>query len=237
MRLDDLADEVAVHRRGAHDVDDALAVEAEVQEHAVVAELEVAVDQAHPPPEALERDRGVDRDRRRAHPALRPVVGVDAAHRRPADERVAGREAGDEALHPGEQLGRVERLDQVVVGARAEGSDLLLHVSLGREHDDRDVGPGSLLGADPRGDRVAVDRLEGDVEQDQRRRLELPQPQALGPVGRDRDVVPLLLEGVLQQTLDARIVIDDEDFPGQTVLLAGGLTTGVERNARSPTAP
>ena len=44
----DLPDEVDVDRRRGHDVDDALAVEAEVEEDAVVAELEVAVDEARP---------------------------------------------------------------------------------------------------------------------------------------------------------------------------------------------
>ena len=60
--------------------------------------------------------------------ALGAVVGVDPAHRRPPDQRVAGREAGDQALHAGQQLGRVERLDQVVVGAGPQRPDLLLHV-------------------------------------------------------------------------------------------------------------
>ena len=216
--LDDLADQVGVHRRRADDVDDALAVEPEVEEHAVVAELEVAVDEADPPAEALERDRGVDRDRRRAHAALRAVVGVDAAHRRPADQRVARGEPRDQALHAGEQLRRVEGLDQVVVGARPQRAHLLLHVPLGREHDDRDVVAGALLGADLRRDGVAVDGLDLDVEQDQGRGVELPLAQAVGGVGGDHDVVPLLLEGVLEQSLDARVVVDDEDFPGQTLL-------------------
>ena len=141
-RLDDALDEVRVHRGGADQVHDALAVEAEVEEHAVVAELEVAVDQADPPAEAVQRDRGVDGDRGRAHAALRAVVGVDAAHRRAADQRLAGREARDQALHPGEQLGRVERLDQVVVGTGAQRPHLALHVLVGGEHDDRDVAAG-----------------------------------------------------------------------------------------------
>ena len=67
-----------------HDVDDALAVEPEVEEHAVVAELEVAVDEADLAAElAMERDRGVDRDRRRPDAALGAVEREDPAERRP----------------------------------------------------------------------------------------------------------------------------------------------------------
>ena len=76
----DLADEVAVDRRRRHDVDDALAIEAEVEEDAVVAELEVAVDQRDLASElAMQRDRRVDRDGRRADPALGAVEREDRA--------------------------------------------------------------------------------------------------------------------------------------------------------------
>ena len=122
-------------------------VEPEVEEDAVVAELEVAVDERDPPAElAVERDRGVDRDRRRADAALGAVEGEDPAERRPADERLVRREPGEQALDPGQQLGRVERLDQVVVGAGAEAADLLLDLPLGGEHDDRDVAGRAFLG-------------------------------------------------------------------------------------------
>ena len=56
----DLADELGVDRRRGHDVDDALAVEPEVEEDAVVAELQVAVDEARP----CARARGGARSRR-----------------------------------------------------------------------------------------------------------------------------------------------------------------------------
>ena len=50
-----------------------------------------------------------------------------------------------------------------------------------------------------------------------------PQAEALGAIGRDDDLVALLLEGVLEQSLDVRVVVDDEDFPGQTHLPERGL--------------
>ena len=138
---EDLADEVAVDRRRGHDVDDALAIEAEVEEDAVVAELEVAVDEGDLAAElAVERDRGVDRDRRRADAALGAVEREDPPERRPGRASASlRREPGEQALDPGQQLGRVERLDQVVVGAGPQAADLLLDLALGGEHDDRDV--------------------------------------------------------------------------------------------------
>src|SRR5471030_1211076 len=103
---EDLPDEIEVDRRRSDDVDDALAVEAQVEEDTVVAELEVRVDEDDLPAElTVQGDRRVDRDRRRTHAALRTVEGEDMAHRRPADEQVARREARQEALDPGQQLG------------------------------------------------------------------------------------------------------------------------------------
>ena len=73
---------------------------------------------------------------------------------------------------------------------------------------------GAFLGPDPGGDLEAVETRGGGVEQDQRRGLALPEGEPLGAVGRDQDLVPLLLEGVLEESLDARVVIDDEDLAG-----------------------
>ncbi len=183
----DLADEVDVDRRRGHDVDDALAIEPEIEEDAVVAELQVAVDQRDLAPElAMERDRRVDRDRRRADAALGAVEREDATERRPGEQRFARREAGEQALDPGQQLGRVERLDQVVVGAGAQAADLLLDLALGGEHDDRDVAGGALLGPDLGRDLVAVELGQHDVEQDQVGRLGSPQPESLRAVATRR---------------------------------------------------
>ena len=63
-----------------HDVDDALAIEAQVEEDAVIAELQVAVDEADLAPElAVQGDGGVDRDGRRARrrPWRRRTRGSD----------------------------------------------------------------------------------------------------------------------------------------------------------------
>ena len=209
----DLAHEVVVDRRRGHDVDDALAIEPEVEEDPVVAELEVGVHQRDLAAElAMERDRRVDRDGRRADPALGAVERERPAERRPGQERLLRREPGEQALDPRQQLGRVERLDQVVVGAGAQPADLLLDLALGRQHDDRDVARAALLRPDLRRDLVAVELGQVDVEQDQVGRLRAPQPEPFGAVTRDDDLVALLLERVLQETLDIRVVVDDEDL-------------------------
>ena len=179
----------------------------------MVAELEVAVDQADFPTElAVEGDRRVDRDRRRPDAALRPVQGEDAPERWPPDERLVWREPGQEALNPGHQLGRVERLDQVVVGARPQAADLLLDLAFSGEHDDRDVAGGPFLGPDLRRHLVAVELREHDVEEDQVRSLGAPQAEPLRAVGGNDDFVALLLQRVLKQALHVGVIVDDEDL-------------------------
>ena len=163
--------------------------------------------------------------------ALRAVEREDAAHRRPGEQRVARREAGQQALDPGQQLGRVERLDEVVVRAGAQPPDLLLHLALGREHDDRDVRRAALFAADLGRDLVAVELGQHDVEQDEIGRLGAPQAEALGAVPGDDDVVALLLERVLQEALDIRVVIDDEDLCGHQSSTAGARAVGAPAGA------
>ena len=65
---------------------------------------------------------------------------------------------------------------------------------------------------DLRRDLVAVELGQDDVEQDQVGRLRPPQPETFGAVTRDDDLVALLLERVLQETLDIRVVVDDKDL-------------------------
>ena len=74
------------------------------------------------------------------------------------------------------------------------------------------MGPALFLGPDLLGDPVAVELREADVEEDQRRALRLPQPDRLVPVAGDDDAVARLLQRVLEQALDIRFVVDDEDL-------------------------
>jgi hypothetical protein len=59
---------------------------------------------------------------------------------------------------------------------------------------------------------VAVELREHDVEQDQVRNLGAPESEPLGAVRGDHDVVALLLERVLEEALNVRVVVDDEDL-------------------------
>ena len=120
----------------------------------------------------------------------------------------------------------MEGLDEVVVGAGPEAPDLLLHLALGGEHDDRGV-PRALLGPDPARHLVAVELGQHHVEQQQVGVLEAPQPHGLGPVGRGQDLVALLAQGIGEQALDVGIVVDDEDLGGHAGLGGGGLGASV----------
>ena len=106
----------------------------------------------------------------------------------------------------------MERLDEVVVGPGAKAADLLLDLLLRGQHDDRHVALAALVGPDPLGDAVAVELGQADVEQDQPGLVGRPELQRLQAVARDRDRVARLLERVLQQALDIRLVVDDQDL-------------------------
>ena len=189
----------------------------------MIAELEVAIDEADLPAEfTMEGDRGIDGDRRRAHAALGPIEGQDPAQRWTSQQDVLRREPGEQALDPGEQLCRVERLDEVVVGAGPQAAHLLLDLALGRQHDDRDVAGGPLLRPDLRGDLVAVELREHDVQEDQVGCLGAPQAESFRAIRGDEDVVALLLERVLQESLDVRVIVDDEDLAHQSSIGSAG---------------
>ena len=120
-----------------------------------------------------------------------------------------------------------------MVGPGAQPADLLFDLAQRGEHDDRDVAGGALLGPDLGGYLVAVKLGQHDVEQDEVRHLGRPQAVPFRAVRGDDDVVTLLLERVLQEPLDVRVVIDYEDLGRHqaSVWLAGpGASTGTGRS-------
>src|SRR4029078_485597 len=106
----------------------------------------------------------------------------------------------------------VEWFDELVVGPGTKSTDLLLDLALGREHDDWHVRGAGLLLAHLLGDLIPVELGLHDVQQDEIGDLLTPQSEPFGAVPRDDDVIALLLQRVLEQSLDVRIVIDDEDL-------------------------
>ena len=143
VRDHQLLEQVRVQVRLADGVHDRRRVEAQVEEDAHVAELQVGVDErrlALQP--AGQGDGGVDGDGGGAHAALGAVEAGEAAERQllgPGLRLLPLARARQQRLDARDQLERVERLDDVVVGTGAQALDPLLHVRLGGQHDDRDA--------------------------------------------------------------------------------------------------
>ena len=130
-----LHQEIRVNRGSGRQIDDAHSVEAQIQEDAVVTELEVGVYKAHSPIEFLvQRNRRVDGDRRRPYSALGPVEKDYSGRRALLGRRwrgysrdncrgtprrwnvvFVGLVARQKAAHPGHKFGRVERLGEVII--------------------------------------------------------------------------------------------------------------------------
>ena len=134
-----------------------------------------------------------------------------------SSSRRSGDGAAQDRLDPRDELARVERLRQVVVGADLEPDDLVDVLVARGQHQDRHVG--AL--ADPLADLDAVDVRQHQVEHDQRRRVRGGLAERVG-AGRRR---PHRVAGVPQVERDERgdraLVLDDED--------------GRRRRARQPT--
>lgn len=71
--------------------------------------------------------------------------------------------AAQDGLYPGHQLLGVEGLYHIVVGSQLQPQDLVEDLSLGRKHDDGDLGDGAQLPAY----LVAVDPREHQIQQHQ----------------------------------------------------------------------
>ena len=122
--------------------------------------------------------------------------------------RALGGAATEERAHPRDELAEIERLDQVVVGARVEAADFVDLLASRRQHDD---GHERVPTAKILADLVAVHVRQHEVEQDGVRLFVLRQRDAVPPLARRSDAKPLELERVLQTEHDVRFVFDDED--------------------------
>ena len=138
--------------------------------------------------ERTERDLALGRRRTR-----REAFGVPAQH---------GLDAGDE-------LARIERLRQVVVGAHLETDDAVDVLALGGQHDDGHAVAG---GAQAAADREPVLAGQHEVEHDQMRRIALELPVEIARVGQGGDLEALLGQIAGQEIAQAHVVVDDQDL-------------------------
>lgn len=155
--------------------------------------------------------------------------GAEAAHdgrrglraylcRRAASPRglVDARVARDARLDAGDELVGAERLDEVVVGAEAEATDLVDVLPLRRRHEDGHLALRADLAADgeavePRQHEIEHDEVIGRVRRASERLLGQRRPEALPPIRGEVDGEALRLEIVALELADVLIVLDDQD--------------------------
>jgi hypothetical protein len=101
----------------------------------------------------------------------------------------------------------MERLDQVVVGARSQGLAAVLGLVLGQQEDDRGVGRGPVLHAQPAHDREAVDAGKVGRDQNQRRPVRADDSQSFGAIAEGDRLIPGLGKRIAESPLDCRVGI------------------------------
>ena len=112
-------------------------------------------------------------------------------------------------MNTGEQLARVERFAQVVVGADFQSHDAVHVFALGREHDD---GRAVAVGAQAAADGQAILAGHHQVEHDDVDRVTLQNPVEGFAVFGQHDFKAFLHEVTAQQIPDADVVVNDEYF-------------------------
>ena len=128
------------------------------------------------------------------------MVSLSRSRRSGAARRRIERIARDE-------LARVERLRQVVVGADLEPDDLVDVLVASGQHQDRDVG----VLADALADLDAVEVGQHQVEHDQRRLLRGGERERLAAGRGRRDGVARVLQIERDERRDRALVLDDQD--------------------------
>ena len=113
-------------------------------------------------------------------------------------------------VDPCEELGRLERLGDVVGGAARETADLVDHLAARRQEDHRDRRRRAVA-LDPQTDVVSVGIGEHDVEEDEVREKLFDEGDALTTVVRDRHHHAVRLEPPLQHIGGGVVVFHDDD--------------------------
>jgi len=137
-------------------------------------------------------------------------VDLDGAN--PQALRTGGRarpRSAQDGADARQELPRVERLGEVVVGPELEADDLVDVVALGGEHDDGD-GRRSGRGPEPAAHLQAVDSGQHHVEQHHVEPAPAESGEAALPVARDRDVDVVPGEILGHQRAQTGVVLDEE---------------------------
>src|SRR2546427_2468077 len=124
---------------------------------------------------------------------------------------------------PCDELPRRERLRHVVVGAELESENLVPFLDPARDHDHGDSGEIRVLLEAP-ADLPAVQLGHHDVEQDHVRTDLARQPQSVGAVRRQDDIVALLGEVVADELGDVVLVLHQQ-HSSWTLRAIGGVRT------------
>ena len=183
------------------------------------------------PARARQRDEQLELEVRSAPARLPSTVTSRASKsissspaKRERARRAARRlRAAEHRAHARQQLARVERLGQVVVGAELEADDLVDVVALGGEHDHRQrrqLGRARECGGRPRARRCrAASRRAAPRRSALRSSAREP---ALAVAG-DGDVDVVLAEVLGDERARARVVVDEErrDPVGHEAIVAG----------------
>ena len=107
-----------------------------------------------------------------------------------------------------DELARVERLRQVIVGAHLEADDAIDVLALRGQHDD---GRRVARAAQAPAHRQAVLAGQHQVEHEQVRRVALQALVEVARVGQRGDLEALLAEIAGEEIAQAHVVVDDED--------------------------
>ena len=121
-------------------------------------------------------------------------------------------------VNAGDELARIERLRQIVVGAHFEPDDAIDVLALRRQHDDRHRLAGAAQAAAYRQPVLAG---QHEVEHDEMRRIALQLLVEVARVGKRRDVEALLGQIARQEVAQAHVVVDDEN-PRRCVAMGHG---------------
>src|SRR5690606_9987675 len=139
-----------------------------------------------------------------------PEVAGEAGQRRQVP---GGLGAAQDGFDPGHQLGHVERLGDVVVGAELEAPDAVFRQTTSRQEDDGRVAGGGMA-ADAMQSGQSIHPRHHDVEEYQVRRLVDRLLESFLAVEGGGDVIPLQLQVHANDLEDVGIVVGNQDLFG-----------------------